>query len=130
MEDSNPVSSAPKKLSIQHRMQQLLNQNDHQRVQKSAQGYGKYTDIKASEDIDEINKPTLSKHSQKKLSPPAVPMNLSSQRNKSQQLLSTTKISYQRFKPLSKVRNNPPKDSVKTKPPPPKPKTSVFEVAN
>ena len=91
MEDSNPVSSAPKKLSIQHRMQQLLNQNDHQRVQKSAQGYGKYTDIKASEDIDEINKPTLSKHSQKKLSPPAVPVNLSSQRNKSQQLLSTTK---------------------------------------
>lgn len=127
VEDSNPVSSAPKKLSIQHRMQQLLNQNDHQRVQKSAQGYGKYTDIKASEDIDEINKPTLSKHSQKKLSPPAVPMNLSSQRNKSQQLLSTTKkYPIKDSKPLSKVRNNPPKDSVKTKPPPPKPKKPVY----
>lgn len=127
VEDSNPVSSAPKKLSIQHRMQQLLNQNDHQRVQKSAQGYGKYTDIKASEDIDEINKPTLSKHSQKKLSPPAVPVNLSSQRNKSEQLLSTTKkYPIKDSKPLSKVRNNPPKDSVKTKPPPPKPKKPVY----
>ncbi|CAX39721.1 actin-regulating kinase, putative [Candida dubliniensis CD36] len=129
MEDSNPVSSAPKKLSIQHRMQQLLNQNEHQHIQKSAQGYGKYTDTKASEDIDEINKPTHSKLVQKKLSPPAVPVNLSSQRNRAQQssLQNTTKkYSVKDSKPLSKVRNIPPKDTVKTKPPPPKPKKPVY----
>lgn len=61
------------------------------------------------------------------MSPPAVPVNLSSQRNKSQQLLSTTKkYPIKDSKPLSKVRNNPPKDSVKTKPPPPKPKKPVY----
>ncbi|KAK6456860.1 serine/threonine protein kinase [Scheffersomyces xylosifermentans] len=48
-----PEDKQPKKLSIQKRVQ-MLNKSKES-VQKTASGYGKYTDSKASEDIEAIN---------------------------------------------------------------------------
>ncbi|KAK6460593.1 putative actin-regulating kinase [Scheffersomyces coipomensis] len=75
------------KLSIQRRMQELMKNNEANPVQKSAQGYGRFTETKASDDIDAINaipvedKPKHHHHSRqfkKSLTPPKVPLSLSS----------------------------------------------------
>ncbi|EMG48892.1 hypothetical protein G210_0467 [Candida maltosa Xu316] len=106
--------------SIQNRMQMLMNnsQNDSHRIVKSAQGYGRYTDSKASDDIEDINNHHPHHHHnkphKKKLSPPVVPSNLSSHRGEAQS-----------HKPLAtKLRTT--KTTPRKPPPPKKPKKPTY----
>lgn len=68
-----------KKLSIQHRMK-LLYDNKTQSDVPKALGYGRFTDTRASDDINAINNPSSSDEApyRKKLTPPQVPRSLSS----------------------------------------------------
>ncbi|RCK62518.1 Actin-regulating kinase PRK1 [Candida viswanathii] len=129
------TASSSTSSTIQNRMQQLLKQNDSHRVHKSALGYGRFTDSKVADDIDSINKslydnkPTQHRHhhkhqlGRKKLSPPAVPIGLSSRRSESP---SIPQEPVKQSRPMSKVRAPPSSGSVKTKPPPPKPKKPTY----
>lgn len=124
-----PASSSTSS-SIQNRMQKLLNQNESHRIQKSAQGYGRFTDQNVSDDLDSINNSPHDKHShhrrhhlnKKNISPPAVPIGLSSRRSESP---SVPHRSTALSQPLSKVRGSKP-PVIKAKPPPPKPKKPQY----
>ncbi|RLV91840.1 Actin-regulating kinase PRK1 [Spathaspora sp. JA1] len=72
-----------KKLSIQKRVQMLF--NDSPKPTKSASGYGRFTDGNVGEDLDAINVPSdtikmTKSPSKKALSPPKIPLGLSSHR--------------------------------------------------
>ena len=77
----SPEETVEKEKLIQKRMQALLAQSESQMVQKTALGYGRFTDRNVVDDIDSINEsPYTKKSPQKKLAPPKVPINLSSSR--------------------------------------------------
>ncbi|EGV65710.1 actin-regulating kinase prk1 [Yamadazyma tenuis] len=79
---SSFTSSAPKKLSIQRRMVQYLNNNNDQTVKRTAHGYGRYTAEESdTDDLEAINDGSYK--SRISLNPPQVPTSLSSQRAKS-----------------------------------------------
>lgn len=117
--ESPPQPEVPKKLSIQRRMAQYLNNNDTktQTYKKTAAGYGRFTGVEGSDtdDLEAINSNTV-KSNNKHLKPPKVPISLSSQKPKS---LSPP------------VSNTAPAiisshSGPKKKPPPPKPKKPVY----
>ncbi|CAI5756112.1 unnamed protein product [Candida verbasci] len=106
--NENTINEEPAKLSIQKRMQQLLNNNENSSIQKTAQGYGRFTDNKASDEIDIINsKPKV-------LAPPKVPKNLSSNRNNIMQKTQPATNNDKRQQPRKPLKS-PPKKPTKPK---------------
>lgn len=118
-EQNQPEEIPAKKLSIQKRMQMLFNQNENQTVPKVALGYGRFTEINDSDDIEAINihadLPTRSTSIKKTLLPPKVPLGLSSKRE-----------SIENRNVKSATENRDVKPSDKGKAPPPKPKKPVY----
>lgn len=131
-EPSQSSQETPKKLSIQRRMAQYLNNNDSksQPYKKTASGYGRFTtgpEESDTEDLDAINDSTLkSTNNTRHLKPPKVPLSLSSQKSKSMSppVSNTAPASIK-----SSTHETPKGTSTSTNkkpPPPPKPKKPIY----
>ncbi|KAI5954850.1 hypothetical protein KGF57_003875 [Candida theae] len=132
--------TAEKEKSIQKRMQALLAQSESQQIQKTASGYGRFTDKNVVDDIDSINQsPYAKKPPSQKLAPPKVPVNLSKSRQhksptpeKAKPPAAPSRSHTQKQKSHTVPALKPKSDKLKhelrhdKKPPPSKPKKPTF----
>ncbi|CAK9436470.1 uncharacterized protein LODBEIA_P10280 [Lodderomyces beijingensis] len=128
--DKDKDKNKEKENSIQKRMQTLLDQSTSLPIKKTASGYGRFTDKNVVDDINSINNTphrTQVHHTRehRKLSPPKVPLNLSSTRK----TVSSIDVKATSEPPEFAKKNVPAKTKtppVKPKKPPVKPKKPQF----